>query len=692
MLQLNRSIEKLECRRLLAVDSGIFAPSAAGEGETTLPSIYFDSEAAFDNEAGFFLAEADGSVNGILPGEAGYAAAALTSDAQEVLYARGAAIGSIASPVVPSESDLVFYIIQNSTTEDFLERNPDNTPDAVDGQGNSLPVAFFTLPEANPDGVDHALVAELPGDVMEFRWEDLTGLGVGGDFNDVIFPVNVQESGEDDGEEEGDLSIYISSGDTDSILAYDAEDGEFQGVFAEDAALDEPEGLVFGPNGNLFVTSRTNEVLEFDGETGDLVGVFASGNGLFDPAGLAFGGPDNDLFVGSGDPEEGGESQILRFDGVTGDFETVVDAGNTGELNNPEGLIFGPDGLLYVNSAGDGQVLRYDAATNAFVDVFVAEEDNGGISDPVDLTFGPDGNLYVSSAETSEVMRFDGATGAFIDIFVPAGRGGLVEGEGVIFAPDGDLLVVSEGGDSVLRYESGAGAFAGAMVNEGSGGLAEPTFLTLGPSAEEEEDGEEEDEEFYAAMLTTLNGSAVSGVAYIESEGDELTVTIFAVGLEPDQAHPQHIFGRFEGDPLTTVPQDSVVPPPEADTDGDGFIEVLEGTPFYGSAILPLTSVPIDDNESEIEPLFQTGAGGKIRFSGLYDLSDESQFFDPFDELDFDGDDVLPLDLRVIALHGLSVAPGAGSGTDGEVDGSGGYLDTLPIAAGEIFSTTEIPG
>ena len=182
MLPLHQSIEELEHRRLLAVDSGIFAPSSNGQGETTLPSVLFESHAAFENEAGFFLTDADGTVNGIAPGEAGYAQAALSSDSREVLYARGASVGTIATATVPFGANLVFYIIQDATTEDFLEQNPDNTPYAKDEQGNELPEAFFSLAAANSDGVDHALVNHLAGGVMEFRWEDLTGLGVGGDF------------------------------------------------------------------------------------------------------------------------------------------------------------------------------------------------------------------------------------------------------------------------------------------------------------------------------------------------------------------------------------------------------------------------------------------------------------------------------------------------------------------------------
>ena len=31
--------------------------------------------------------------------------------------------------------------------------------------------------------------------------------------------------------------------------------------------------------------------------------------------------------------------------------------------------------------------------------------------------FGPDNNLYITSEYTEQVLRYDGATGAFIDVF-----------------------------------------------------------------------------------------------------------------------------------------------------------------------------------------------------------------------------------------------------------------------------------
>ena len=44
---------------------------------------------------------------------------------------------------------------------------------------------------------------------------------------------------------------------------------------------------------------------------------------------------------------------------------------------------------------------------------------------PAGLVFGPDGALYVSSVATAEVLRYNGETGDFIDAFVTEGRGGL---------------------------------------------------------------------------------------------------------------------------------------------------------------------------------------------------------------------------------------------------------------------------
>ncbi len=93
-------------------------------------------------------------------------------------------------------------------------------------------------------------------------------------------------------------------------------------------------------------------------------------------------------------------------------------------MNAPTGLVFGPDGNLYVISNDNDQVIRYNGETGEFIDAFVSEG-SGGLNAPIGLAFGTDGNLYVSSLNTDEVLRYNGTTGAFIDVFVKAGSGGL---------------------------------------------------------------------------------------------------------------------------------------------------------------------------------------------------------------------------------------------------------------------------
>jgi streptogramin lyase len=290
--------------------------------------------------------------------------------------------------------------------------------------------------------------------------------------------------------------LFVISTKGRNILRYDERTGDFLGEFIPSGSggLSIPQGVRFGPDGNLYVPDRsTNSILRFDGITGDPLPSPGNGGATFVRPGsggltIEFGGwlifgPDGNLYVPSGGiTAPPSSSSVLRFSGTTGEFIDAFVPPGSGGLSGPRALVFGPDGNLYVNCNDPslGSVLRYDGATGAFLDVFVVAGSNPfGANGPVaprGLVFGPDSNLYVTSfpSQHPSVLRYDGTTGALIDAFVPEGSGGLHLPTGPLFGPDGNLYIRS--GDAgvpgaVLRYDGNTGAFIDEFVPYGSGGL-----------------------------------------------------------------------------------------------------------------------------------------------------------------------------------------------------------------------------
>ena len=281
------------------------------------------------------------------------------------------------------------------------------------------------------------------------------------------------------------MDLLVGDLGDNSIKRYDGVTGAFLGNLVTPGAgsLVAPNFFIVGPDARLYVSShKTHSIKRYDSVTGVYVDDFvaSNGGGLSFPYGLAFG-PDGNLYVSStinGTYTPGGQSPlgggaIKRYNGTTGAYiDEFVPNGVDGP-DYPQGLVFGPDGNLYVTDR-DNPIRRYNGNTGAFIDNFATV---GSGKDAVSLKFGPDHNLYVTEYYGHVVERYNGATGADMGSFVPFGAGGLNWDVDVAFGPDGDLYETERFQPAIKRFDGVTGAYVDDFVPTGGGGLGESFAL-----------------------------------------------------------------------------------------------------------------------------------------------------------------------------------------------------------------------
>ncbi len=228
--------------------------------------------------------------------------------------------------------------------------------------------------------------------------------------------------------------------------------------------------LDLGRQFNLFVADLDGNIHEFHQASG--YPIITHMAGVIAPL---------DIIIGSGRMlyiADGSLSKIVREDPYTMLSSDFIAAGSGG-LSNPSSLIFGPNGNLFVASAGSNSVIQYNGSTGALIGTFVSSG-LGGLADPYGLTFGPNGNLFVTSSN-NQVIEYSGTTGALIGIFVTSGSGGLSSPRGLVFGGDGNLLVASYNTSQILQYSGTTGAFI-RVFNEAASEPSFPWGVRIGPN------------------------------------------------------------------------------------------------------------------------------------------------------------------------------------------------------------------
>lgn len=253
--------------------------------------------------------------------------------------------------------------------------------------------------------------------------------------------------------------LLVSSRFSNTIIRYNDATGALVRTFASGPELQNPNGIAYGPDGNLYVgLGDAGAILRYNGQTGAFIDTFvpAGLGGLASVRDIAFG-PDGNLYADSGTTK-----QVLRYSGSTGAFLGIAAAG--GGLNGPVGLTFGPDGSMYVGGALSNRIYRFSPAGT-----LLRTYSPGTLSNATGVAIGLDGMLYASMSVSNVVARFNPDTGALLGTF---GAGtGLNTAIYSTIAPGGDLLVGSFGDDSVRRFDPVTGASHGVFIAPGLGGL-----------------------------------------------------------------------------------------------------------------------------------------------------------------------------------------------------------------------------
>jgi len=244
--------------------------------------------------------------------------------------------------------------------------------------------------------------------------------------------------------------IFVSMSD-DTIASFDISSGNATTIAASKttfaSGLNEPQGLAFDSNNQLFVANLGNNTVSKI-TSGGVVSQFASG--FNNPIGLAIDSLNNIYVANSGN------NTVSRINSSG----TVITFANG--LSNPTGLAVASDDSLFVANDDSGGIINQIAPG---IGVSTYAVTNGSLTG---LAFSS-GILYSSDSRSSSISTI--TSGGTVSPFVSSG---LSTPMGLTVDAGGNLYVANYVSASISKYDN-----TGSLLFSFSTGSASPTYLTF---------------------------------------------------------------------------------------------------------------------------------------------------------------------------------------------------------------------
>jgi streptogramin lyase len=163
---------------------------------------------------------------------------------------------------------------------------------------------------------------------------------------------------------------------------------------------------------------------------------------------------------------------------VTTVLGTGVPGYSNTQVNNPYGIIFGPDGALYFCDLDNQRIRRFDPKTKAVTTIAGNGEKgysgDGGpalqasLNMPHEIQFDRAGNLYIAERDNHVIRRVDGRSGIISTVAGtgvagfsgdggPAVKAQLRQPHSIVFDRDGTLLICDIGNQRIRRLHLDTG-------------------------------------------------------------------------------------------------------------------------------------------------------------------------------------------------------------------------------------------